>query len=127
MNNLSNERLNKIRAETFAETARGANASVEVNASLLVAVLDELLALREAGKEPVAYFYPGNESESPQFGFPHELDSEQKANCMKLYAAPQLPAVPSRMEIYTTDRYTMRYAAGWNDCLSAIAAAPKPE
>lgn len=50
------------------------------------------LANRET--QPVAWHFPGSETESAQLGYDHELDDEQKQNCIALYTAPPAPAVP---------------------------------
>lgn len=55
----------------------------------IVAMALQLLAGLE--KEPVAYYFPGGEREIEQVSLPDDLDDEQKANCIPLYAAPQLP------------------------------------
>ncbi|HFD7738379.1 TPA: hypothetical protein ACF54C_002136, partial [Serratia marcescens] len=51
----------------------------------------ELLANREA--QPVAWHFPGSATESAQLGYDHELDDEQKRNCVALYTAPPAPEV----------------------------------
>lgn len=44
------------------------------------------VALAALTAEPVAYYSPGSDIESPQLGFPRELDEEQVANCIELIA-----------------------------------------
>lgn len=62
----------------------------------VVIMADALLAIMD--KEPVAYYFPGGEREIEQVSLPDDLDDGQKANCIPLYAAPQLPqpAVPEK-------------------------------
>ncbi len=66
-----------------------------------LATLDEVVIMAEAllasmEQEPVAYYFPGGERETEQVSLPDDIDDGQKANCIPLYAAPQLPqpAVP---------------------------------
>lgn len=53
------------------------------------AMARQLLAGLE--QEPVAYYFPGGEREIEQVSLPDDIDDGQKANCIPLYAAPQLP------------------------------------
>jgi len=55
----------------------------------IVMMARQLLAGLE--QEPVAYYFPGGEREIEQVSLPDDIDDEQKANCIPLYAAPQLP------------------------------------
>lgn len=49
--------------------------------------------------EPLAYFYPGDETEWQGVALAEELDDEHKARCIPLYAAPPAPvAVPDVLE-----------------------------
>ncbi|VEB97390.1 Uncharacterised protein [Cedecea lapagei] len=76
MNNLSNDRL----AE-YANDKRMCNVSDEI-----VSMARELLALREAGKEPFGY------TDGPRHGMCYEpRHAERLMDAHPLYAAPQLP------------------------------------
>ena len=61
-----------------------------------LATLDEVVIMADAllvimDQEPVAYYFPGGGREIEQVSLPNDLDDEQKANCIPLSAAPQLP------------------------------------
>lgn len=89
--------------------------------------------------EPVAYFYPGDETEWQGVALTEELDDEQKARCIPLYAAPPAPvAVPDKItsanapEVFEiaaeAERLGLRgayasYAVGWNACRAAMLNA----
>lgn len=64
---------------------------VKILQDRIIALADEVLANREA--QPVAWHFPGSETESAQLGYDHELDDEQKQNCIPLYTAPPAPGV----------------------------------
>lgn len=66
-----------------------------IAAKAILALTAEILANREA--QPVAWHFPGSDTESAQLGYDHELDDEQKRNCIALYTAPPAPAVPEEM------------------------------
>lgn len=68
---------------------------VKILQDRIIALADEVLANREA--QPVAWHFPGSETESAQLGYDHELDDEQKQNCIALYTAPPAPAVLEEM------------------------------
>lgn len=81
--------------------------------------------------EPLAYFYPGDETEWQGVALAEELDDEQKARCIPLYAAPPAPvAVPDEL---TREEYKRRfmeeddfddtYLGGWNACRAAMLKA----
>jgi len=94
----------------------------------------ELLANREA--QPVAWHFPGSETESAQLGYDHELDDEQKRNCVALYTAPPAPAVPDKKTFEQIAEevaddiggYSIRdcivAALWWNACRAAKLAQP---
>lgn len=94
----------KERLEEIAELAKKAtykpcamhmtNLLVVCDSEVIEEMARQLLASME--QEPVAYYFPGGEREIEQVSLPDDLDDEQKANCIPLYAAPQLPqpAVP---------------------------------
>ncbi|MFK3699378.1 hypothetical protein ACI2JW_04295 [Serratia ureilytica] len=65
-----------------------------------MSVSEILAALNAANREaqPVAWHFPGSDTESAQLGYDHELDDEQKRNCIALYTAPPAPAVPEGCE-----------------------------
>lgn len=102
------------------------------------ALASELLALREAGKEPVAYMHIGKGIRIIHAG---ELDAKHlisQGGWEPLYAAPQLPAVPDGWvmvpKVPTMDMVRkMRYHVGSYDrhiavgYASMIASAPKLE
>jgi hypothetical protein len=89
MTQLSRERLEEIRdydtCVTLEESAEMAR---------------RLLAVE--GQEPVAYMYPGDATECRSVALAEDLDDEQKAACIQLYAAPQ-PA-PVAQPIGITDK-----------------------
>ncbi len=163
MNNLSSADLQRIRDNAADAKVVGKNDSTapwvrflrDATPDFVIAVLDELLALREAGKEPVAEVVS-------KFGDPEafgERDLKLLADIQKLpygakfYAAPQLPAVPDdtrRMDWLCSMVVDVReplvygsHSIFWSQCDSAddephhttlreqidaaIAAAPKPE
>ncbi|GEM_PF-4595338 len=60
----------------------------EMQSQLLARVMPLLAGLKQ---EPVAYYFPGGEREIEQVSLPDDIDDGQKANCIPLYAAPQLP------------------------------------
>lgn len=70
----SQQYLNEILSNTEFASA----APIEV----VRCMAKELLKYRKS--ETVAYLFEGSDIESPQLGFPHELDEEQMANCVQL-------------------------------------------
>ncbi|VEC00273.1 Uncharacterised protein [Cedecea lapagei] len=121
MNNLSNDRL----AE-YANDKRMCNVSDEI-----VSMARELLALREAGKEPFGY------TDGPRHGMCYEpRHAERLMDAHPLYAAPQLPAVDS-IQRYTAANTQFGGVSlrpdgdgdyvRFEDVRAMIAAAPKPE
>lgn len=52
------------------------------------------IALAALTAKPVAYLFPGSAIESPQLGFPDDLDDGQKTNCQPLYATQSALVVP---------------------------------
>lgn len=92
-------KFTKERLEEIAELARKATYKpCAMHMTNLLAVCDseaieemarQLLASME--QEPVAYYFPGGERETEQVSLPDDIDDGQKANCIPLYAAPQLP------------------------------------
>ncbi|MBU4681243.1 hypothetical protein KC222_04365 [Cedecea davisae] len=126
MNNLSNADLTAILAAADAVISAMAGENDDVhpdNTSKMIALWDdlndrqappavvkamarELLALREAGKEPVAYMYRDRLHKDARFSYESKLGnwspediSEYEITETKLYAAPQLPAVPEYPEL----------------------------
>ncbi|HIE1341533.1 TPA: DUF551 domain-containing protein [Serratia marcescens] len=96
-----------------------------IAAKAILALTAELLANREA--QPVAWHFPGSDTESAQLGYDHELDDEQKQNCIALYAAPPAPAVPDALvnDIDSDDHPLLwSYNNGWNACRAAMLTQP---
>lgn len=98
----------------------------QINGSHKLAnTLFELLAYREAQGKAVAYYYPGSDTETEQLGFPHQLDEEQKRNCLPLFTAPQLPAAPDVWITYYPDTEDEAFIAhsesGSESCARRIA------
>lgn len=104
----------------------------------IAAMARQLLAGLE--QKPVAYYFPGSEREVEQVSLPDDIDDGQKANCIRLYAAPQLPqpAVPSAMtpvivdgEIIAYERHGERFStivgATWNTCRAAMLQGAEPD
>lgn len=128
MNNLSNERLEQI-----------AMYGAQYNTPEARQMARELLALREAGKEPVAWEWQNRHQR-------HVTNDEERARnlawdgvkVIPLYAAPQLPAVPDGWVMVPKvptmammDEFDSIIDYGAEDSKDAwsrlIAAAPKPE
>ncbi|WP_336707606.1 MULTISPECIES: hypothetical protein [unclassified Cedecea] len=102
--------------------------------------LDELLALREAGKEPVGFRWR-HESHHHDNAWsyvthrtmPDAFESQQVVQY--LYAAPQLPAVPEGWVMVPTEATSAMLNAAWishgihhpSAWRTMIGAAPKPE
>ncbi len=152
MNNLSNERLEKI-ASWREKYGYGHNVVIPAEEAEVMA--RELLALREAQREPVAWDYewascitcegPRNFKRVIEREAPPEwaIDEGQARKIILLYAAPQLPAVPDgwvmvpmtptaemRMNGIEAAANAMRLIeeCPTRHCWRAmIAAAPKPE
>lgn len=136
MNNLSNERLQKI-ASWREKYGNGHN--VVIPAEEAEAIVRELLAYREAQGKPVLWEIsnPGEGS----YYTPHKPepgDYRHELIIAEFYAVPQLPAVPD--EIAPDDVPGLLDPAGhpdeyaccvgadmWNKCRAAmLSAAPKP-
>lgn len=123
---LSRERLEKIASwhEKF-----GADHNVMLPAEEAEVMARMLLAGMDS--EPVAYFYPGDETEWQGVALAEELDDKQKVRCIPLYAAPPATVdVPDAFiipEIATLTNINKlcpldinlsqtNFATGWNDC-----------
>lgn len=137
MNKVTNERLKKI-ASWREQYGNGHN--VVIPSDEAEAMASELLALREAGKEPVAvvdlsdYIVFGEERKKAV----RELYEGAFVVGQYLYAAPQLPAVPDGWVMVPKvptmammDEFDSIIDYGAEDSKDAwsrlIAAAPKPE
>lgn len=84
---LSRERLEEIKEFGLARIIK------PISDDEVLALVN--IALAGMDSEPVAYFYPGDETEWQGVALAEELDDEQKARCIPLYAAPPAPvAVP---------------------------------
>lgn len=77
MMELTKERLQEIAEDGFLK-----HGEAKEMARQLLAGLEQ---------KPVAYYFPSGEREIEQVSLPDDLDDGQKANCIPLYAAPQLP------------------------------------
>lgn len=66
--------------EKLKAAEQNASGMFEIDEDTICALMAILTA------EPVAYYFPGSDIESPQLGFPWELDEEQMANCIELIA-----------------------------------------
>lgn len=123
--------LSRERREIIEQTANhiiSREATSEHSENLKAVAELALLALAGMNSEPVAYFYPGYETEWQGVALAEELDDEQKARCIPLYAAPPAPvAVPD--EMYWQDApvegstRAAAYATGWNACRAAMLKA----
>lgn len=109
------------------------NSGAESSSLVITVAFKAWMANREA--QPVAWHFPGSETESAQLGYDHELDDEQKRNCVALYTAPPAPAAPEKcpehvrslMNIHADDLFDDADAQEiWNACRAAmLAAAPE--
>lgn len=85
------------------------------------------MLLAGMSSEPLAYFYPGDETEWQGVALAEELDDEQKARCIPLYtAAPAPVAVPDEAvvgEMSFLGSGEASYVRGWNDLRAAILKA----
>ncbi|WP_336818087.1 hypothetical protein [Cedecea sp. MMO-103] len=131
MKNLSNERL-KQHIDNPLESG--------LSRSEVMDALRELLALREAGKEPVGFRWR-HESHHHDNAWsyvthrtmPDAFESQQVVQY--LYAAPQLPAVPEGWVMVPTEATSAMLNAAWishgihhpSAWRTMIGAAPKPE
>ncbi|NWC63692.1 hypothetical protein [Cedecea sp. P7760] len=121
MNNLSNERLEYVigRLEHVADNVKFGNVSAAQELLQAADGLRELLALREAGKEPVAFTEKHEISNMQATGlYLRAWPADRKRNAIEgytvgLYAAPQLPGgwvmvpkVPSKAHL---NSIAMRY------------------
>lgn len=88
---LTEERLIRVRDELAAAAKRSDGGNLGYMMADAAKAIDEVLSVRKAGQEPVAYYFPGGETEIEQVSLPDDIDDGQKANCTPLYAAPQLP------------------------------------
>lgn len=131
MNNLSNEHLEFIRKKATAAT----DYVYRLKARELESMLDELLALREAGKEPVAVVLV-EEDTSDQHRVAWTIKGQNLTDGRhELYAAPQLPEgwvmVPREMTDEIGEAIALEAKCCGGIALdiynAAIAAAPKPE
>ncbi|CAM7019055.1 hypothetical protein LEADMM068B1_18460 [Leclercia adecarboxylata] len=84
----------------------------------------QMLAVLE--QEPVAYYFPGGERETEQVSLPNDLDDEQKANCIPLYAAPHLPQPAVVVPSIKPDWMNNEFNAGWNACRAAMLQGAEP-
>jgi hypothetical protein len=96
------------------------------------AMARELLAYRKASKDVAGYLYEGDGAEWPSISLPEELDEQQIANCIPLFAAPPLQAVTVPDEICIRQAMVKMedhdfctsvnsgYKNGWNDCVAAM-------
>ncbi|WP_052049043.1 hypothetical protein [Cedecea neteri] len=112
--------------------------------------LRELLALRDAGKEPVAWLWRWSDDAEGSWRYSEDKkETHCSVTAKLLYAAPQLPAVPDEreaFEIFMVQRFgesidQRRAKNGDNEYMAwdkavawtvwqhraAIAAAPKPD
>lgn len=144
MNNLSSADLQRIRDNAADAKAVGKYDSTapwmrflrDANPDFVIAVLDELLALREAAKAPYAIT-----TESEMLHVRHGSNGYimnvsrigNFSDVIPLFAAPQQPAVPEgwvmvprkiTLEMECALSRADSYEIGWQ---WAIAAAPKPE
>ncbi|NIF57488.1 hypothetical protein F3J27_03600 [Enterobacter sp. Ap-916] len=138
MNNLSNEHLDFIRKKA----AGSADYVYRLKAREVESMASELLALREAGKEPVAL---GDirryTAANTQFGG-IELKQDGVGDYVRYsdvlataIAMPQLPAVPDGWVVVPTEATSAMLNAAWishgihhpSAWRTMIAAAPKPE
>lgn len=146
MNNLSSEELVQIHATArearlpivWTEKKALAHFKDKITPEVVEAMSSELLALREAGKEPVAYTDIRSLRYLHNGGDVAKIWGEQndEPTAIPLYAAPQLPAVPDEVTAadcpafikYDTTDVDDAWSRGYNECREAmIAAAPKSE
>lgn len=105
MNNLSSEELVQIHATArearlpvvWTEKKALAHFKEKITPELVEAMARELLALREAGKEPVAWWTGPEPTPTGEIESIH--DHETGSHQIPLYAAPQLTAVPEYPEL----------------------------
>ncbi|QFH65050.1 hypothetical protein FR773_10045 [Leclercia adecarboxylata] len=99
---LTEERLIRVSDEMAAAAKRSDGGNLGYLMADAAKAIEALLAVRKMEQEPVAYYFPGGEREIEQVSLPHDLDDEQKDNCIPLYAAPQLPqpAVPDEVIVF---------------------------
>lgn len=79
-------------------------------------------------QEPVAWVMADDMSDNSIIStpaYPSKQDAMEMCipgiELMPLYTHPApVPAVPDEIDIYTTDRYVMQYAKGWNACRAAM-------
>jgi hypothetical protein len=89
---LTTEQVALWKRNAVMSWGRTSSIALKIMLARIIALADEVLACREA--QPVAWSFPGSETESRQLGYDDELDSEQKRNCIPLYTAPPAPAAP---------------------------------
>lgn len=93
---LTTEQVALWKRNAVMSGGRTSSIALKIMLARIIALADEVLACREA--QPVAWSFPGSETESRQLGYDDELDSEQKRNCIPLYTAPPAPAVPGGLK-----------------------------
>lgn len=153
MNNLSNDRASDSDIQQIIDSTEKGT-TMFVPADVYYRIAKELLALREAGKEPVAWRYRTTDiNGNPKPGWSFSETESLLGLYQPLYAAPQLPAVPDdtkRMDWLCSKTVEVRdpmvygsHHMFYSQCDSdddephhtrlraqidaAIAAAPKPE
>lgn len=135
MNNPSNERL-KQHIDNPLDNG--------LSRAEVMEVIRELLTLREAGKEPVAWLWRWSDDAEGYWRYSEErIEASGSAKVKPLYAAPQLPAVPDgwvMVPITPTAEMRMNGIEAATNAMqlieecptrhcwrAMIAAAPKPE
>lgn len=116
---LTEERLIRVRDELAAAAKRSDGGNLGYMMADAAKAIDEVLAVRKAGQEPVIEVSKG------------DALSEIFAPGTKLYAAPQLPqpAVPDEAEMPGgpgVPEYNVGWANGWNSCREEMLQGAEP-
>lgn len=130
---LTEERLIRVRDELAAAAKRSDGGNLGYMMADAAKAIDELLAYRDAGQEPVAIVdMQSGRTNGDKFALVYcPAMHKQPDDVYYLYAAPQLPqpAVPDEAEMPSgpgVPEYNVGWANGWNSCREEMLQGAEP-